>query len=705
MKNAVSLAALVAMTGLAHAETTTVETEAGDAAPRLVSAAPSEPVITGLAATDGAVVYAPDFFAEYAPQTALDMVRRVPGFSVESGADRRGFSGTAGNVLIDGARPSAKSQGLQDILGRIPASQVVRLELIRGASGGEAAGQSVLVNVVRTASAGSGRYVADFERSESGRLTQRGELSYNGRVGDLEFTVGAARWLEERPLFGGRLIRDGQDNLIGYRTDATPRTWREAKTNGAIAAPLLGGVFNLNASGGRWTFKTDLESAGFDQFSNPTDSFRLSINERERHREIGGDWERGFGDWTLKLVGLDRRFLYANDESTLSRDDKDRQVEILRQRRRTEVQESIGRASLGWTISRDHRLEFGGESALNVLYAVNNLTVDDGGGPVVIPLQGANATVEEKRFEGFVTHNWKVTPRWALESVVTVETSTISQAGGSHASRSLTFWKPSMQVARQIGERDQIRVQFLRDVSQLDFGDFVSSATLADNTVAAGNPDLRPQATWRLQGTIDKRFGKNGAVALELTREWIEDASDLVPILDTLSGDFFDAPGNIGEGELFGVRLTGTLPLDFILKGAQLKPELSWAESEVTDPVTGNTRQASGFAETEVEIEFRHDISSLKLAYGFEYDKQSEVQFFRVGELETYEEGPFLDGFVETTRFNGMKLRLFAWNLLDPEFHRERRFSNPNRNGAVFHDEERERQFGRFFGIEVSGNF
>jgi len=50
-------------------------------------------------------------------------------------------------------------------------------------------------------------------------------------------------------------------------------------------------------------------------------------------------------------------------------------------------------------------------------------------------------------------------------------------------------------------------------------------------------------------------------------------------------------------------------------------------------------------------------------------------------------------------------LRLFAWNLLDPEFHRERRFSNPNRNGAVFLDEERERQFGRFFGIEVSGNF
>lgn len=695
MKNAMRLAALLTLTGPAYAQTAT------DASPEApATAASATPV-----ATRGADVYAPDFFAQYAPQTALDMVRRVPGFSIDSGSDRRGFSGTAGNVLIDGARPSAKSQGLEDILGRIPAKQVVRLELIRGASTGEAAGQSVLVNVVRTASAGAGRYVADFERSQSGRVTPRGELSYNGRVGDVEFTVGANRWLEERPLSGGRLIRDGQDNLIGYRTDTTPRTWRQAKTNGAITTPLLGGTFNLNASGGRWNFQTDLESAGFDQLSNPTDSFRLSINERERNREIGGDWERRFGDWNLKLVGLDRRFWYANDERTLSRDETDRQVSILRQRRRVELQESIGRASLGWSISPKHRMEVGGESALNVLYAVNNLTVDSGAGPAVIPLQGANATVEEERFEGFVTYNWKVTPRWTIESGVTVETSTISQSGGANASRSLTYWKPNVQVSRQIGERDQIRVKFLRDVSQLDFGDFVSSATLADNTVSAGNPDLRPQATWRLQGTIDKRFGKNGAVALELTREWIEDASDLVPILDTLSGDYFDAPGNIGEGELFGVRLTGTLPLDFILKGAQLKPKLSWAESEVTDPVTGRTRQASGFADTEVQIEFRHDIAPLKLAYGFEYFKRSQVQFFRVAELETYEEGPFLDGFVETTRFSGMKVRLFAWNLLDSEFRRERRFSSPNRNGAVFLDEERERQFGRFFGIEVSGNF
>jgi hypothetical protein len=44
--------------------------------------------------------------------------------------DRRGFSGAVGNLLIDGVRPSTKSQGVEGILSRIPANQVVRQDKI-----------------------------------------------------------------------------------------------------------------------------------------------------------------------------------------------------------------------------------------------------------------------------------------------------------------------------------------------------------------------------------------------------------------------------------------------------------------------------------------------------------------------------------------------------------------------------------------------
>ena len=77
----------------------------------------------------GSRQFTPDFFTTYAPVTALDMVKRIPGFSISEGEGRRGFGENAGNVLIDGDRPSTKSDDVWTMLSRIPASQVEYIEL------------------------------------------------------------------------------------------------------------------------------------------------------------------------------------------------------------------------------------------------------------------------------------------------------------------------------------------------------------------------------------------------------------------------------------------------------------------------------------------------------------------------------------------------------------------------------------------------
>src|SRR5206468_10656981 len=68
------------------------------------------------------------FFAKYAPRTAYDIVQRIPGFTLDlgannnnNGADIRGFAGVAGNVVVNGQRPSTKSETLDAYLSRIPA--------------------------------------------------------------------------------------------------------------------------------------------------------------------------------------------------------------------------------------------------------------------------------------------------------------------------------------------------------------------------------------------------------------------------------------------------------------------------------------------------------------------------------------------------------------------------------------------------------
>src|SRR5262245_20133113 len=97
----------------------------------------------------GVTSYGPEFFAAQQPSTAADMLQRIPGFSLDNGASVRGFEGAAGNVLIDGQRPASKSDSLQDILFRIPANKVERIDIIRGGAPGiDMQGKTVLANVI-----------------------------------------------------------------------------------------------------------------------------------------------------------------------------------------------------------------------------------------------------------------------------------------------------------------------------------------------------------------------------------------------------------------------------------------------------------------------------------------------------------------------------------------------------------------------------
>lgn len=104
---------------------------------------------TGQTVQSGVIAYEAEFFTSFSPRTALDMVERVPGFVIDEGEERRGLSGAQGNVLIDGEPPAAKAQEIDDILSRIPAGDVLRIELIRGSGSSAGSGQTLRVNVVR----------------------------------------------------------------------------------------------------------------------------------------------------------------------------------------------------------------------------------------------------------------------------------------------------------------------------------------------------------------------------------------------------------------------------------------------------------------------------------------------------------------------------------------------------------------------------
>jgi outer membrane cobalamin receptor len=80
-------------------------------------------------ACSGTRTFTPADFARFAPRTALDMLQRVPGFSIQQAVQERGLGQATGNVLLNGQRISNKSDDVVTQLSRVPAGNVVRIEI------------------------------------------------------------------------------------------------------------------------------------------------------------------------------------------------------------------------------------------------------------------------------------------------------------------------------------------------------------------------------------------------------------------------------------------------------------------------------------------------------------------------------------------------------------------------------------------------
>ncbi len=701
------MASALAMTGVAYAQT----------APTTESATTAAPTTSSSDRTS----YDAAFFAQYNPQTALDMVNQTPGFSLNGGDDRRGFSGAVGNLLIDGVRPTSKSQSLSGILSRIPANQVVRIEVLRGAAvSGDASGQSTLVNIVRTPNAGSGVWTAGVEWMDEQDVAPRGDASYSGRTGQVEWGLGASLYSQHRSLPGWRRIYDQSGNLTAFAdTPSNPRDLWEENLNGNLAFPLLGGRVSTTAQVHHYEFDVLNQFLYDDPLGADIENDNSVFGEQQNDFEVGVNYDRDIGEWTLALVGLLNRRRYESHENFFLDNIPDaftlRQIQDLR----SDTGETIGRFSLARPLGDRHRIEFGAEAALNTLEQRLELTRDEnGGGPTPFIIPNSNSRIEENRAEFFVNETWRPAERWSVESRLAYETSTLNFSGDTENEVELAFWKPSIQVSRTVGENNQLRFRVYRDVGQLNFGDFVSAAAIADSLINGGNPALVPQTDWRAELGADLRFGQ-AALSLTLTRHFYQDVADLVPLTapnpdeDPLDPNDdllrFDGPGNIGDADATSLDVTFSTPLDWFLPGGRININGYLWDTEVTDPLTGRHRIISNRPESNINVEFRQDIPSWQIAWGFNASKQGEAQAYRFNEIDTSEEGPYIDMFVETTALpNDTKLRFWLVNAFDGTVNRDRRFYNsPDRTGPNTSRDWRERAFEHapWFIIEMTGTF
>jgi outer membrane receptor for ferrienterochelin and colicin len=220
--------------------------------------------------------------------------------------------------------------------------------------------------------------------------------------------------------------------------------------------------------------------------------------------------------------------------------------------------------------------------------------------------------VQEKRGELFGEATWKFSPHWSLEAGARFEYSAISESGDVRLDRNFFYPKPRVLLTWSPNEHYQVRLRVERVVGQLDFPSFIASSNFSGNGVSAGNPELQPERRWQYEGAFEYRFWDKGSLVATLLHEEITDLFDYIRV-----GGGLDAPGNIPKATSDSLIVSGTVPLDRLgLKGVRFNPTLTFRNSHLTDPVTGETRPISGQQNRQENYEFEQDLEDWHSTWG-----------------------------------------------------------------------------------------
>ena len=660
------------------------------------------------AASVKAETFPAEYFAQYAPRTALDMINRIPGFSLQSGdLGKRGLGQGGANVLINGERLTGKANPF-DELEQILAANVTEIRILDGASLSIPGLSGRVADIAVKASAFSGSWEWNPEFREGLRPNwQNGRVNISGETGGLTWSA----FLRDFAFRGGA-------NGTEFRRDPDGVAFEQRLTNidnygdrpgvGVNLGwkPREGHSGNLNAEYALFNFRRKVEGERIAITAPGENLFtRSDFGEDERYLEIGADYELPFLDGTFKAIGYVEREA-SPTESTFSIFDPDTGFTgASRFAQEADEAETILRGEYSWVPSEGRSWQIGLEGAFNSLDVEQQL-LTQAPGEAFIPEPASRFEVSEDRYEASVTHSRPLSPKWDVQASLGVEYSELSQMRDDAPmteARAFTRPKGFVSATYKPSETLKIRSKIEREVGQLNFFDFVASVDLVDDLGRVGNPDLVPAQSWFGSVEFDKDFGQGNTVQLEVYGSLFEDIVDRIPV--GLDGD---AVGNIDSAVRYGFDLTGTLKGEkWGWDGTELNVTLNWRDSDVDDPLLGFSRRLNGDLKTFYSVSFRHDIPKTDWAYGGFVDRFIGARQFRTFTINRFgNTRPFSGVYLEHKDLFGIKAQIRLLNLFDAaEFSDRTVFDGRRDRDVVLRLEDAEFDFGQIVQFRLSGEF
>ena len=665
---------------------------------------------TSLAADDSSVVvrqtFAPADFARFAPRTALDMAQQVPGFPLDDDNNQeRGFGQADTNVLVNGRRVSGKSNGPVEALSRIPVDDVVKLEIVDGASLDIGGLSGQVLNIVTASGTGiTGRYNFSPETRTDHVPDQLGNVSVSisGGSDTTEWTLEVGKNQDRSGDEGPEFVTDSTGSLTDERLERRVNRFDQPSIAGSLARIADNGNV-LNVTG-----EVNWNEFRLDEFSdrNPVGDVgrirRLRQTEDELNYELGADYEFGVGEGRLKLIGL-YRFEESPTEGQVSFEFDDQRTPTGSVfRRDADEAETVLRAE--YTFGA-----LGGDWQWSVEGTHNYLDIDaelferdDNGDLLPVELPGASSRVEEDRAEMTLSYSRSLSEKLQLQTSFGAEYSEISQLGEFGLVRDFVRPKGFISLNWRASDELNLSAQLERRVGQLNFFDFVATVNVNQERENVTNANLVPPQSWLLDLQVQQSLGAYGSVTLGAFYEDVSDIVDQVPIEG--GGQ---APGNIDNAERYGLSTNLTLLFDpWGWQGARLDFEGEYIDSSVTDPLLGTSRQISDDDHIRYEATLRQDFPETQWAAGIRFFYNEDTPQVRLDEISLFRpSAPFTRFFVEHKDVFGVTVRGSIANINDRDNEFSRTVFVDRTIGAVDFREERFRDFGLIFTLDIEGSF
>lgn len=644
-------------------------------------------------------------FARYAPRTALEMLRQVPGFVVREAIEERGLGQATGNVLLNGQRISGKSNDVLAELGRIPAGNVSAIEIVDGATLDIPGLSGPVANVIARAGGISGQWAwrPEFRSYYTDPLLTSGEVSVSGARGAVEYNVGLENGASHSGAGGGTTIYAADRSFREFRDDIWTSEYDAPRLSGRLTYNgAAGSVGHLNASY-QEVFYDYLEEGTRTGPALPARVRVVEVEEGGYNHELGGDYEFGLGAGRLKLIGLHRFAHIPVSESVVTRLASDpAPIAASRFNRVIDERERIARAEYRWKAGvADWQVST--EATFNSLGTVSAFLQQGPDGTLQpVPLPGSTATVTEDRYEVMGSYGRPLGASTTLQLSAGGEYSSLEQAGGGGLSRSFVRPKGLVSLAWKATPELDVNLKLQRRVGQLEFGDFLASVNLTDDRENAGNPDLVPPQSWELDLEASRDLGRYGSASVRLYGHRIDDIVDTIPI-----GASGESPGNLDRAIRYGIEWKSTTTLDALgWRGAKLDARFQLQESEVDDPLTGHSRRISNSLQRLAELGLRNDVPGTSWAYGSNLSYSLYALDYRLSEVGRQWEGPvWASVFVEHKDVMGLTVRADFGNLFGAMSMWDRTLYLDRRTGPVESYERRDRRIGPIFSFSISGKF